>query len=95
MRACHVPLRLGWHPERLFARLQKGYPQRPDGRSGIAVCDTWDNALRNCWTRIGEQEVPMRLEMKRMAPGETNTLFIEVLGTESGVRYSTEGRRRC
>jgi hypothetical protein len=32
----------------------------------------------------------MRLEMKRMAPGETNTWFIEVLGTEGGVRYSTK-----
>ena len=90
MHACHIPLRLGWHPERLFAQLQKGYLQRPDGKGGIAVCDTWDNALLNCWTRIGEQEVPMRLEMKRMAPGETNTWFIEVLGTESGVRYSTK-----
>ena len=29
------------------------------------------------------------LEMKRMAPGETNTWFIEVLGTEGGARYST------
>jgi predicted dehydrogenase len=31
----------------------------------------------------------MRLEMKRLAPGETNTWFIEVRGTEGGVRYST------
>ena len=39
---------------------------------------------------IDGQEVPMRLEMKRMAPGETNTWFIEVLGTDGGVRYSTK-----
>ncbi len=90
MHACHIPLRLGWRPERLFAQLQKGYPQRPDGKGGMAECDTWDNALLNCWTRIGEHEVPLRLEMKRMAPGETNTWFIEVLGTEGGVRYSTK-----
>jgi len=32
----------------------------------------------------------MTLEMKRMAPGETNTWYIEVLGTEGGVRYSTK-----
>lgn len=90
MHACHIPLRLGWRPQRVFAQLQKGYPQRPDGRGGMAECDTWDNALLNCWTQIGDNEVPMRLEMKRMAPGETNTWFIEVLGTEGGVRYSTK-----
>ncbi len=32
MHACHLPLRLGWKPTRLFAQLQKGYPDRPDGR---------------------------------------------------------------
>ena len=56
----------------------------------MAECDTWDNALLSCWTRIGEHDVPLRLEMKRMAPGETNTWFIEVLGTEGGVRFSTK-----
>ena len=90
MHACHIPLRLGWRPQRLFAQLQKGYPQRPDGKGGMADCDTWDNALLSCWTHIGEHEVPLRLEMKRMAPGETNTWYIEVLGTEGGVRYSTK-----
>ncbi|MDB6006984.1 MAG: putative GFO/IDH/MocA family oxidoreductase, partial [Prosthecobacter sp.] len=90
MHACHIPLRLGWRPERLFAQLQKGYPQRPDGKGGFAECDTWDNALLSCWTQIGEHQVPLRLEMKRMAPGETNTWFLEVLGTEGGVRFSTK-----
>ncbi len=32
----------------------------------------------------------MRLEMKRLAPGETNTWFIEILGTDGGVRFSTK-----
>jgi hypothetical protein len=31
----------------------------------------------------------MRLEMKRMASGATNTWFLEVLGTNGGVRFST------
>jgi predicted dehydrogenase len=90
MHACHIPLRLGWKPSRLFAQLQKGYPQRPDGKGGMAVCDTWDNALLHCWTSIEGHEVPLRLEMKRMAPGETNSWFVEILGTEGGVRYSTK-----
>jgi predicted dehydrogenase len=89
MHACHVPLRLGWVPSRLFAQLQKGYSERPDGKGGTAVCDTWDNALLHTWTKIGGYEAPMRLEMKRMAPGATNTWFLEVLGTEGGVYFST------
>lgn len=89
MHACHLPLRLGWQPTRLFAQLQKGYPQRPDGKGGITDCDTWDNAMLHTWTSIAGQEVPLRLEMKRLAPGATNTWFIEVLGTDGGVRFST------
>ena len=90
MHACHIPLRLGWKPSSLFAQLQKGYPQRPDGKGGMTDCDTWDNAMLHCWTEIEAQSVPMRLEMKRLAPGETNSWFIEVLGTEGGARYNTK-----
>ena len=89
MHACHLPIRLGWKPTRLFAQLLKGYPQRPDGTGGMMACDTWDNALLLGWTHIGGEEVPLRLEMKRLAPGATNTWFIEVLGTDGGVRFST------
>jgi hypothetical protein len=89
MHACHVPLRLGWLPTGLFAQLQKGYPERPDGKGGRAACDTWDNALLHTWTKIAGHDVPMRLEMKRMAPGATNTWFFEVLATDGGVRFST------
>jgi predicted dehydrogenase len=39
---------------------------------------------------VNGDEVPMRLEMKRLAPGETNTWFIEVLGAEGGARFSTK-----
>jgi predicted dehydrogenase len=52
-------------------------------------CDTWDNALLHTWTSISGETVPLRLEMKRLAPGATNTWFIEILGTQGGVRYST------
>ena len=90
MHVVHVPFRLGWRPKRVFAQLQKIYPERPDGKGGLAVCDTWDNAMLHTDVDIGEQrDVPMRLEMKRLAPGATNTWWFEVLGTDGGVRYST------
>ena len=86
MHVRHIPLRLGWTPRSVFAQLQKGYPMRPSPEGPIA-CDTWDNAMLHCEIEDG---VPMRLEMKRMAPGETNTWYIEVLGTEGGARFSTK-----
>jgi predicted dehydrogenase len=90
MHVVHVPYRLGWKPVRVYAQLQKIYTQRPDGRGGMAPCDTWDNAMMHTEVRIENAEVPMRLETKRMAPGETNTWFIEVLGTDGGARFSTK-----
>lgn len=90
MHVVHLPLRLGWKPTRVYAQLQKGVGQRPDGRGGMAICDTWDNALLHCDVAIDGEEVPMRLEMKRLAPSETNTWFIEVLGTKGAVKFSTK-----
>jgi len=90
MHVCHIPLRLGWNPISVYANLQKIYTERPDGKGGMAVCDTWDNAVLNTKIDLNGNLVPMRLEMKRMAPGETNTWFAEIVGTEGGVRFSTK-----
>ena len=90
MHAVHVPFRLGWKPKRVYAQLQKVYHQRPDGKGGLAVCDTWDNAMLHTDVEIDGGEVPVRFEMKRLAPGETNTWFLEILGTDGGVKYSTK-----
>jgi predicted dehydrogenase len=90
LHVMHLPLRLGWRPARLYAMLQKIYATRPDGRGGTAACDTWDNAILQATAQIAGEPVPMTLEMKRMAPGETNTWVFEALGTSRGVRYSTK-----
>jgi predicted dehydrogenase len=90
MHAVHVPFRLGWKPKRVYSQLQKIYHQRPDGKGGLAPCDTWDNATLHTEFDTADGEVPLRFEMKRLAPGETNTWFFEALGTDGGVRYSTK-----
>ncbi len=90
LHAVHVPLRLGWRPTRVFAQLQRIYAERPDGRGGRAPVDTWDNATLSTWFDFEGTGVPLRLEMKRFAPGEMNTWYFEVLGTDGGVRYSTK-----
>jgi predicted dehydrogenase len=90
LHVAHLPLRLGWKPSRLHASLQKIYRERPDGKGGVAPCDTWDNAVLHATVELGGEPVPMTLEMKRMAPAETNTWVFEALGTDRGVRFSTK-----
>jgi predicted dehydrogenase len=86
-----IPLRMGWMPRWVFADLQKHVESRPDGKGNIVPCDTWDNAVLTCRCEDKEngKEFSMVFETKRMAPGQTNTLFIEVFGTEGSVRFST------
>lgn len=88
MHVCHMPFRLGWRPRSVYAQLQKGYAERPGGH-----CDTWDNALLHTWVGMNGEDVPMRLEMKRMAPGETDSWSFEVLATDGGARFSTKQPR--
>jgi predicted dehydrogenase len=90
LHVAHLPLRLGWKPASVYAQLQKIYTTRPDGKGGTAACDTWDNASLYTQVKIGSDLVPLTLEMKRMAPTETNTWSFEVLGTDRGVRFSTK-----
>lgn len=91
MHALHIPLRLGWKPDLVFAQLQKIITKRPDGKGSFAHADTWNNATLNTRVNTGwDENVPMTIEMKRLAPGETNTWYIEVLGTAGGVKYSTK-----
>jgi len=41
MHTIHIPFRFGWQPVRVYAELQKIVSERPDGRGGMAICDTW------------------------------------------------------
>ncbi len=94
MHAVHLPLRLGFMPRDVRAFLTKVVHERPDGKGGVLPCDTWDNALLAC--RCGDaegSEFPMILEMKRIAPGHTNTWFFEIVGTSGAARFSTRNPR--
>jgi predicted dehydrogenase len=90
MHVMHIPLRLGWKPKVVYSQLQKIITERPDGKGGTIRCDTWNNASLSTEIDIEGESVPMLLEMKRLAPGEANTWYIEILGTEGGVKYSTK-----
>ena len=90
LHVAHLPLRLGWKPARVHAQLQKIYRMRPDGEGRPVPCDTWDNAVVHATVELAGEPVPMALEMKRMAPTETNTWLFEATGTDRGVRFSTK-----
>lgn len=84
MHVAHVPLRLGWRPSHVYAVLSDLVTERPDGRGGMAPCDTIDNA-----TLSTDAGFPLTLSCKRIAPGEMNTWRFRALGMDAGVEFST------
>jgi predicted dehydrogenase len=90
VHALHLPLRAGWTPENVRAILSDVVSARPDGAGGWAACDTWDNAVLLCEARDGDVSFPLRIETKRIAPGETNTWVTEIDGTEGSIAFSTK-----
>jgi len=92
MHALHLPLRARWIPTRLYAALSKIVTQRPDGKGGMAACETWDNATLQCEVQHPSEgySFPMTIKTYRIAPGETDTWYIEIIGTKFSARYSTK-----
>jgi len=89
MHACHMPLRAGFLPRDVRAILSNIVPERPDGK-GVSACETWDNATLLCTTGTSEgDEFPMTIKTQRIAPGHTNTWYLEILGTEASARWSS------
>jgi predicted dehydrogenase len=86
MHALHVPLRCGLAPRSVYAVLSDVVAERPDGRGGMAACDTIDNAVLLC----EGDGFPIRIDTKRIAPGEANTWSIEIDGTEGSIAFSTK-----
>jgi predicted dehydrogenase len=86
-----IPLRMGWFPKWVFADLQKHVNERFDNNGNKVPCDTWDNALVTCKCidADNDKDFSMVYETKRMAPGETNSWFIEIYGTMGSVKFST------
>ena len=91
MHACHVPFRAGWVPLNVRAVLSDLVTERPDGKGGTAPCETWDNATLLCETRGEDGGVfPWTIKTQRIAPGERNTWYCEVLGMRKSARYSSK-----
>ena len=86
----HVPFRMGWMPQRVYAALSNIVTERPDGRGGVAPCLTWDNATMVVTAKDENgDEFPMYLETKRMSPGSTDEWFLEVYGLDCSARFNS------
>lgn len=89
MHVLHIPFRFGWFPRTVRALLSNIIRQRPDASGQMVPCETWDNAQLACDVRTLDQEFPLLLSLKRIAPGHNNTWFLRVWGTEFSAEFST------
>jgi len=91
MHVAHVPLRLGLNPKKVYSLLDDIVKTRKDNKGNEIPCDTFDNAVLAIKgaTSTDAREFPMIWEMKRIAPGESNTWFFSAMGMKGGVHFST------
>ncbi|WP_437231192.1 Gfo/Idh/MocA family protein [Planctomicrobium sp. SH661] len=90
MHPLHVPLRSGWYPKNVRALLSNIITQRPGADGKPVPCETWDNAILACEVETDSQQFPMTISTKRIAPGNSNSWFLNVYGTDFSARYSTQ-----
>lgn len=90
MHVVHLPFRFGWRPANVRAVLSNIVPERPDPDGRSVACETYDNAILLTEVETDGYVFPMILETKRIAPGEMNTWYLEVLGTEYSIAFSTK-----
>ncbi len=92
MHVTHVPFRAGWVPQNVRSILSDLVPTRPDGKGGTAPCETWDNATLLCETLnpVDGKMFPWTVKIQRIAPGQKDTWYCEVLGMKKSARYSSK-----
>ncbi|MCU6795532.1 Gfo/Idh/MocA family oxidoreductase [Paenibacillus sp. WQ 127069] len=94
MHVLHLPMRYGWKPKSVRALLSKIIPERPDGKGNMVPCETWDNAILACEVELENQQFPMILSTKRIAPGHANTWFIRISGTDFSAEFTTKNPKQ-
>ncbi|MBP1993353.1 Gfo/Idh/MocA family protein [Paenibacillus eucommiae] len=94
MHVMHMPLRFGWKPSNVRSLLTKVVKERPDHTGNLVPCETWDNAILACEVKTEDQQFPMILSTKRIAPGHANTWFLRVTGTDFSAEFSTKNPKQ-
>jgi predicted dehydrogenase len=86
----YIPLRAGWMPRHVHARLSNIMPERYNAEGIKVPCETWDNAILDCTVEADGASFPLTFKMFRIAPGEMNTWYIRITGTAFSAEYSTK-----
>ncbi len=94
MHVLHMPLRFDWKPKSVCALLSKIIKERPDPSGKLVPCETWDNATLACEVVTADQQFPMVLSTKRIAPGHANTWFIRIWGTSMSAEFTTKNPKQ-
>ena len=91
LHPCHVPFKAGWIPRNVRAILSKVITERPDGKGQMVPCRTWDNGVLLCETvdPVTGKPFPLTIKTQRIAPGETDTWYCEIKGTQACRRWSS------
>ena len=90
MHTQHVLFRYGFLPKRVSAVLTNVIKERPDGKGGMAACETYDNATLFCTGEGEDYEYPIILETKRLSPGSTNDWSIKITGLDASAYFTTD-----
>jgi len=91
MHPCHTPFKAGFVPLNVRAVLSNIFKLRPDGKGGNVPCHTWDNATLLCFTKDNKSNAfPMTIKTQRIAPGEKDTWYFEVMGTKASAKFTTK-----
>lgn len=96
LHGCQMPFRAGWLPRNVRAILSDIVKERPDGTGGVVPCRTWDNATLFCEAADPScnEPFPLTLKFQRIAPGQRNTWYLEILGTKTSARFTTREPKR-
>jgi len=96
LHPCHVPFKAGWVPKNVRAILSKVITERPDGKGQMVPCRTWDNGVLLCEAvdPVTGKPFPLTIKTQRIAPGETDTWYCEIKGTQACGRWSSTNPRR-
>ncbi|MDK3161589.1 Gfo/Idh/MocA family oxidoreductase [Kamptonema cortianum] len=89
MHPLHIPLRAGWVPSAVYASLSNIVTERPDATGEMVPCETWDNATLVCDVKSPSGNFPLTIQTYRISPGDTNTWYLRILGTDYSIEYST------
>lgn len=93
MHACHIPLRAGWRPKHVSAVLNNIVTERWADKSmqTKVPCETWDNATLLIETENPDDgaRFPWTLRTCRIAPGEKNSWYVEILGEKTSARWNS------